>query len=49
MTETPVAELDGPKLTAGAPVRLVPVMVTEAPPAGKPLTGLTPVTVGAAK
>ena len=35
-----------PKLTAVAPVKLVPVMVTTVPPAVGPLLGLTPVTVG---
>ena len=35
-----------PKLTAVAPVKLVPVMVTEMPPASGPATGLTAVTVG---
>ena len=34
-------------MTAVAPVKLVPVMVTEVPPASDPLVGLTPVTVGA--
>ena len=37
-----------PKLTALAPVKLVPVIVTEVPPAVGPAVGLTPVTVGAA-
>ena len=37
-----------PKLTALAPVKPVPVMVTVVPPAGGPATGLTAVTVGAA-
>ena len=35
-----------PKWTAVAPVKLVPVTVTEVPPAVGPLEGLTPVTVG---
>ena len=35
-----------PKSTAVAPVKLVPLTVTEFPPAGAPLFGLTPVTVG---
>ena len=35
-----------PKCTAVAPVKLVPLTVTEFPPAGAPLFGLTPVTVG---
>jgi hypothetical protein len=35
-----------PKLTAVAPVKLVPVIVTEVPPAAGPLAGLMPVTVG---
>ena len=46
LTITPVAAL-APKSTAVAPVRLVPVMVTEVPPAVGPEVGLTPVTVGA--
>jgi hypothetical protein len=37
-----------PKSTAVAPVKPVPVTVTEVPPAAGPLAGLTPVTVGAA-
>ena len=36
-----------PNLTALAPVKLVPVMVTAVPPAVLPELGLTPVTVGA--
>ena len=36
-----------PKLTAVAPVKPVPVIVTEVPPAVGPLVGLTLVTVGA--
>ena len=36
-----------PKSTAVAPVKLVPVIVTEVPPAAGPLVGLRPVTVGA--
>jgi hypothetical protein len=35
-----------PKLTALAPVKFVPVIVTEVPPAGDPPFGLTAVTVG---
>ena len=35
-----------PNFTAVAPVKLVPVMVTEVPPAAGPELGLTPVTVG---
>ena len=35
-----------PNLTAVAPVKLVPVMVTLVPPAGGPVLGLTLVTVG---
>ena len=35
-----------PNFTAVAPVKLVPVMVTEVPPAVGPEVGLTPVTVG---
>ena len=37
-----------PKLTALAPVKSVPVMVTTVPPAVGPEAGLTPVTVGGA-
>ena len=37
-----------PKLTALAPVRLVPVTVTTVPPVVGPEAGLTPVTVGGA-
>ena len=37
-----------PKVTPVAPVKLVPVIVTLVPPAGRPPLGLTPVTVGAA-
>ena len=36
-----------PKLTADAPVKSVPVMVTEVPPAVDPLLGEMPLTVGA--
>jgi hypothetical protein len=36
-----------PKLTAVAPVKLLPVTVTEVPPAAGPLEVLTLVTVGA--
>ena len=35
-----------PKSTAVAPVKSVPVIVTEVPPAAGPLVGLRPVTVG---
>ena len=35
-----------PKLTAVAPLKLVPVMVTTVPPVVGPLLGLTAVTVG---
>ena len=42
--EVPAIE---PKSTAVAPVKLVPLTVTEVPPAAGPLVGLTPVTVGA--
>jgi len=35
-----------PNLTAVAPVKFVPVIVTEVPPASRPAFGLTPVTVG---
>ena len=37
-----------PKSTAVAPVKPVPVIVTDVPPAVEPLVGLMPVTVGAA-
>src|SRR4030081_2648941 len=37
-----------PKLTAVAPVKPVPVIVTDVPPAAGPFVGLTFVTVGAA-
>ena len=37
-----------PKSTVVAPVKPVPVMVTNVPPAAGPLLGLIPVTVGAA-
>jgi len=46
-TTTFVAEL-APNFTAVAPVKSVPVMVTEVPPAAGPLVGLSDVTVGAA-
>ena len=45
-TVTPVAAVV-PKSTAVAPVKLVPVIVTDVPPAAGPLVGLRPVTVGA--
>lgn len=44
--ETAVAFPAAPKLTAVAPFRPVPVMVTFVPPACGPLAGLTPVTTG---
>src|SRR6266702_693183 len=37
-----------PKVTALAPERLAPVMVTKVPPAVGPLVGLTPLTLGPA-
>ena len=37
-----------PKTTAVAPVKLVPVMVTDVPPARGPAVGAIDVTVGAA-
>jgi hypothetical protein len=46
LTVKPAAAVP-PKLTALAPVRFVPVMVTAVPPAAGPLPGLTEVTVGA--
>ena len=44
-TVNDVAALD-PNLTAVAPVKPVPVIVTEVPPASGPAVGLMPVTVG---
>ena len=46
LTEKPVAAV-APKLTAVAPVKLVPVMVTLVPPVAGPVVGETAVTVGA--
>jgi len=48
VSETTVKELNAmlPKLTTVAPVKLVPVTVTTAPPAITPRLGLTDVTVG---
>ena len=45
-TTTPVAAVP-PKVTPVAPVRFVPVIVTDVPPAVEPLDGLKLVTVGA--
>jgi hypothetical protein len=45
LTVTPVA-VAAPNLTAVAPERLVPVIVTGVPPAVEPVVGATPVTVG---
>ena len=42
------AALVAPNFTTVAPVKLVPVMVTEVPPSVVPLVGAMPVTVGAA-
>ena len=47
MTAKRVAPV-APNLTAVAPVRFVPVIVTLVPPAVGPALGLTAVTVGAA-
>ena len=47
LTVTPLAAVP-PKVTAVAPDRLVPVMVTVAPPAVGPAVGEMEVTVGAA-
>jgi hypothetical protein len=47
LTLNEAAALD-PKSTAVAPVKFVPVMVTEVPPAVEPEDGLTFVTVGGA-
>src|SRR5438105_21343 len=41
-----VAGAPAPKLTALAPVKLVPVIVTTVPPDDGPVLGETPVTVG---
>src|SRR5206468_3739438 len=41
-----LAALAEPNLTAVAPLKLLPVMLTEVPPPVGPLAGLTPVTVG---
>ena len=46
-TVTPVAAAP-PIVTDDAPVKFVPVIVTDCPPAGGPVDGLMPVTVGAA-
>jgi hypothetical protein len=46
-TVTPVAAVE-PKYTADPEIKLVPVIVTVAPPAGKPPGGATALTVGAA-
>lgn len=35
-----------PNITVGEPVKLVPVIVTDVPPAVEPLDGLSPVIVG---
>ena len=47
LTVNPVAGV-APKLTAVAPLKPVPVMVTELPPANGPLVGEMEVTVGCA-
>jgi len=43
-----VAAVAAPNLTAEAPVKPVPVMTTDVPPAVLPLAGLMPVTWGGA-
>ena len=43
-----LAAAAGPKATAVAPVKLVPVIVTVVPPVVEPLAGLRPTSVGAA-
>ena len=48
LTTTPDAAFT-PNFTAVAPVKLVPVMITDVPPAAGPLVGLNNVTVGAAR
>ena len=45
--DTAVAGCPAPKVTAVAPVRLVPVMVTAVPPLVVPVAGLTEVAAGA--
>ena len=45
-TTRPVAAV-GPKSTSVAPVKPAPMIFTDVPPAGGPLVGLMPVTVGA--
>ena len=47
LTTTTLVAFAVPNFTADAPVRLVPVMVTESPPPAAPEVGLTAVTVGA--
>ncbi len=46
LTTTTFVAATLPNLTLVAPVKLVPVIVTGVPPAGRPATGLTAVTVG---
>ena len=48
LTTTPDAAFT-PNFTTVAPVKLVPVMITDVPPAAGPLVELKPVTVGAAR
>ena len=45
-TTTTFDAVFAPKFTAVAPVKFVPVIVTEVPPTVDPEEGLTPVTVG---
>ena len=49
MTTLKLAAAVVPKVTAVAPRKLVPLIVTEVPPAAGPDDGLKPVTVGAAR
>jgi hypothetical protein len=48
LTVTPVAAV-APKFTAVAPLNPVPLMVTDVPPDGGPVAGLTLVTTGAVR
>jgi len=46
LTTTTLVPAPAPKLTPVAPVKPVPVTVTEVPPATGPAVGASPVTVG---
>jgi hypothetical protein len=47
-TTTTLVAAAAPNVTAAPAAKLVPVIVTAVPPAGNPLLGETPLTVGAA-